>query len=316
MRVIKYNFLLIIGLILTLGITAAVNGQNNRRIPKNMGVLTVKTAPVAYSVKVNGQFIGMSGVDAPAEFVLEPGTHRLDVEFPDGKAFSRDVQIVRNKKNCVCLRYVEETVSRPCPYDVRLEGPDRVLEGDLITFASFNAVTNSPTPLRYRWNVSPGVRITSGEGTSAITVDSTGMGGQTVRAELDVWDDVYDAKCRQKIEVPTIVEKQKIPEPRKFDEFPSLAFDDDKARLDTFVIELQNNPDSQGYIILYQGTDKNSMRLRKVETLRQRTLDYLVKTRGLDPRRIWIVDSGTTRERTTYEMWIVPPGAQPPVPTR
>lgn len=311
MRVIKYNFLLIISLILTLGMTIAVSGQN-RKIPKNMGVLTVKTAPVAYSVKVNGQFIGMSGVDAPAEFVLEPGTHRLDVEFPDGKAFTRDVQIVRNKKNCVCLRYVEETVTRPCPYDVRLEGPDRVLEGDLITFAAFNALANSPTPLKYSWRVSPNVRITSGEGTSAITVDSTGMGGQTVKAELDVYDDVYDAKCRQRIEVPTIVEKPKIPEPRKFDEFPSLAFDDDKARLDTFVIELQNNPDSQGYIILYQGRTTK----QNVEKLRQRTLDYLVKTRGLDPRRIWIVDGGSRRERTTYEMWVVPPGAQPPVPTQ
>ncbi len=315
MRIIKYNFLFIIGLILTLGMTTAINAQNDRKRPKNTGTLTVKTSPVAYSVKVNGQFLGMSGVDNPAEFYLQPGTHRLDVEFPDGRAFTRDIQILRDRKNCVCLKYVEETLTRPCPYDVRVDGPERVLEGDLITFASFNAVSNSPTPLNYRWRVSPGVRITSGEGTSAITVDSTGIGGQTIRAELDVWDDVYDAKCRQKIDVPTVVDKQKIPEPRKFDEFASLAFDDDKARLDTFVIELQNNPDSQGYIILYQGTDRTSMRQRNVENLRQRTLDYLVKTRGLDPRRIWIVDGGK-RAATMYEMWIVPPGAQPPVPTR
>src|SRR5688500_8694269 len=106
-----------------------------------------------------------------------------------------------------------------------------------------------------------------------------------------------------------------MPEPRNFDDFQSPSFNDDKSRLNTFVIELQNNPDSQGYIILYQGTDKNSMRLRNVEKLRQRTLDYLVKTRGLDPRRIWIVDGGK-RDRTIYEMWIIPPGAQPPVPTK
>jgi hypothetical protein len=314
MRMIKYNFLFIFGLILTLAAAAAVSGQDNRKRPKNTGTLTVKTSPVAYSVKVNGQFLGMSGVDSPAEFYLPPGTHRLDVEFPDGKMFTRDVQILRDKKNCVCLRYVEETLTRPCPYDIRVDGPERVLEGDLITFAAFNAA-NTPTPLNYRWRVSPGARITSGEGTSAITVDSAGIGGGTIRAELDVWDDVYGDKCRQNIGVPTVVDKQKIPEPRKFDEFASLAFDDDKARLDTFVIELQNNPDTQGYIILYQGTDRTSMRSRNVETLRQRTLDYLVKTRGLDPRRIWIVDGGK-RSSTMYEMWIIPPGAQPPVPTR
>ncbi len=53
--------------------------------------------------------------------------------------------------------------------------------------------------------------------------------------------------------------------PVKFDEFESLAFDDDKARLDAFAIELQNQPDSQGYIIMYQGTDKLSMKSRNVE---------------------------------------------------
>ncbi|MDQ3179774.1 MAG: hypothetical protein M3Q33_04565 [Acidobacteriota bacterium] len=103
------------------------------------------------------------------------------------------------------------------------------------------------------------------------------------------------------------------PSPRKFDEFESLAFDDDKARLDAYAIELQNNPDSQGYIIMYQGTDKVSMRVRKVDVLSKRTLDYLVNARGIDPRRIVITNWGT-RPKTTYELWVIPPGAQPPVP--
>jgi hypothetical protein len=119
------------------------------------------------------------------------------------------------------------------------------------------------------------------------------MNGQTITADLDVNDGVYDEKCRQRISVPTIVEKVDIPKPRRFDEFPSRAFDDDKARLDAFAIELQNNPDAQGYIIMYQGTDRNSMRNRRVEVLSKRTLDYLVKARGIDPRRIQIVNWGT-----------------------
>ena len=55
------------------------------------------------------------------------------------------------------------------------------------------------------------------------------------------------------------------------------------------------------------------MRVRKVDVISKRTLDYLVKTRGIDPRRIQIVKWGT-RPRTTYEIYVVPPGAQPPVP--
>lgn len=320
MRIIKFKFLFILVLILTFGVTAVSTfGQNNRR-PRNMGTLTVKTSPVAYSVRVNGQFVGMSGVNNPSEFYLAPGTHRLEVEFPNGKSYVKDIDIVRDRKNCVCLRYVEETISRPCPYDVRLEGPERVTEGDLITFAAFNAVSDSPAPINYAWRVSPSnARITSGLGTSSITIDSTGLGGQTVRAELDVNDGgIWDAKCRQRISVPTFIEiPPKIipPTPLRFDEFQSLSFDDDKARLDAFVIELQNRPDTQGYIIMYQGTDRVSQRSRRVETLTKRTLDYLIKSRGLDPRRI-LVTQGGTRESTMYELWIVPPGATPPVPTR
>ena len=294
--------------------TVFADNKDNKKRPKNMGSLTVKTSPVAYSVKVDGQFVGMSGVDTPAEFYLEPGFHKLEVEFPNGKMFTKDVEIKRNAKNCVCLKFVENTITRPCPYDMRIDGPDSVVEGDLITFAARNVAVNSTTPLNYKWIVTPeAAKVTSGLGTDSITIDTTGLGGQTVNATLDVTDDVYGPKCFQNIAINTPVIKVTVPEPRRFDEFESQAFDDDKARLDTFVIELQNNPDAQGYIILYQGTDKTSMRSRRADVLQKRTLDYLVNVRGMDPRRISIVQSGT-RAKTTYELWIIPPGAQPPVP--
>ncbi len=316
MRNIKYNFLFVIGLALTFGLTTvfAVEKNDTKR-PKNSGILTVKTTPMAMTVKVDGQVVGLSGVSTPAEFYLAPGIHRVEIEGPNGKAFSKEIEIKKDAKNCICLKIVEETTKRPCPYDIRLDGPERVTEGDLITFASFNAVKNDAIPVIYTWTISPkNLRITSGLGTSAITVDTTGFGGQTITADLDVNDGVYDANCRQRISVPTIVDNiAPPPKARTFDDFVSLAFDDDKARLDAFTIELQNNPDAQGYIIMYQGTDKVSMRLRKVDVLSKRTLDYLVKVRGIDPRRIVITNWGT-RTQTTYELWVIPPGAQPPVP--
>jgi hypothetical protein len=300
---------------LTFGLSAALAQNNNNRRPKNMGTLTVKTTPVAYPVRVNDQLLGMSGVNTPAEFYLPPGTHRLLIEGPNGKNFTKDIEIRRDIKNCVCLKIVEETITRACPYNIQLTGPERVIEGDLITFASLNTVTDNPIPVNYVWTVSPSnLVITSGQGTPSITVDTKGMGGQTVTADLDVNDGVYDANCRQKMSVPTIVERvPPPPEARRFDQFPSRAFDDDKARLDAFAIELQNNPDSQGYIIMFQGTDRNSMRNRRVEVLSKRTLDYLVKARGIDPRRIVIAKWGN-RPETFYDLWIIPPGAQPPVP--
>ncbi len=312
----KYNFLLVIGLILTFGLTTVfANDKNdNDKRMKTAGMLTVRTTPTAYPVRVDGQVVGMSGVNTPAEFYLSPGMHRVEVEGPNGKMFSKEIEIRRGAKNCVCLKVIEETTKRPCPYDIYLSGPDRVIEGDLITFASNNRVTSGAIPVIYNWTTSSNARITSGAGTPAITVDTAGMGGQTITADLDVNDGVYDATCRQRISVPTAVDrKPELPKNYKFDEFDSLAFDDDKARLDAFAIELQNHPDSQGYIILYQGTDKLSKRERNADKIGKRTLDYLVKVRGVDPRRIVITNWGT-RPKTRYEMWIIPPGAQPPVP--
>ena len=309
----KINLLFVIGLILTFGITDAFAQRNTNGRPKNMGVLTVKTTPVAYPVRVDNQVIGMSGVDTPAEFYLAPGMHQLSIEGPNGKSFSKEIEIRRDAKHCICLRIVEEVITRSCPYNIQLSGPDNVIEGDLITFVSNNVGVDPAVPVIYNWTISAGT-ITSGQGTPAITVDSRGMGGGVITADLDVNDGVYDANCRQKISVPTRVER--LPEPprsRRFDEFESQSFDDDKARLDAFAIELQNNPDSQGYIILYQGTDRESMRSKRVEVLSKKTLDYLVKARGIDPRRLQIVNWGT-RQRTTFDLWIIPPGAQPPVP--
>ncbi len=48
---------------------AGGNDDKNKR-PKNTGILTVKTTPIAYPVRVDGQVVGMSGVDTAAEFYL------------------------------------------------------------------------------------------------------------------------------------------------------------------------------------------------------------------------------------------------------
>jgi hypothetical protein len=167
---------------------------------------------------------------------------------------------------------------------VRVDGPEKVVEGDLITFVAVNAVSAS-VPLTYRWRVTPEtLPITSGLGTSSITIDTKGIGNQTITAELDVTDDVYGATCQQKNSVSTGVESQVTPKPFRFDAFESKAFDDDKARFDNYVIQLQSIPDSQAYIVMYQGTSRASIARGDVDKLSKRALDYLVKARGVDAR--------------------------------
>ncbi len=311
----RYSFLYVIGMVMILGVSSSFAFDKVTKVPKDMGVLRVQTDEQVFDVKIDGQYVGKSGVTIGEDFFLKPGIHRLEVVGPNGLTWSGDVEVYNGKRNCICLKIVRETTTKACPYRFTLDGPSRINEGDLVTFAAINQGT-APVPIKFAWRVSNG-RVTSGLGTPSITVDSTGIGGSTINAELDVNDDVYDNRCRQVISVPTDVvripvEEPKVPLPFRCDEFAATVPDDAKARFDTCVIQAQNTPDAQIYVIIYPGTDRVSTGRNSYDRLSKFTLDYMVKNRGFDPRRIQIV-RGSNRARSTYEIWIVPPGANPPV---
>lgn len=301
---------------LVVGFNAAfANAADDKnKQPKNTGILSVKTTPESYPVKVDGQVVGMSGTGAPAEFYLAPGIHTIEVGAPAGMAaFTKEIDVRKNQRNCICLKTITTENKRDCPYNVQVDGPESAVDGDLVTFVARSLT--SANPANYVWTISPSAaRITSGLGTSSITVDTTGIGGQTVTAELDVSDgSPDDAICRQHNSFPTPVKPITVntpPPPVRFDEFVSRSNDDDKARFDNLAIELQNHPDYQGYIILYQGTEKKS---RNADALGKLAMNYLVNVRGIPPQRIVITKWGT-QPQTKYEIWLIPPGAQPPVP--
>jgi hypothetical protein len=321
MKKISCNFLIIVGLIMALGlvstVSAAANDDKNKR-PKNTGILSVKTSPVAYPVLVDGVQVGMSGIGAPAEFYLTPGNHKVEIQGANGKSYVKDLEIIKDRKNCVCLKMIENTITTPCPYRVNVSGSETVKEGDLITFSAIDDVNKSESPLKYVWTVFPATaRITSGQGTPSITVDSTGFPAQDIRAEVDVSNGTYDEVCSQRIPVKTFVEKIpeiETPRPRDPEFFGGLVFrtfDYDKAVLDQYAIALQNRPDAQAYMIVYQGRDKKSANSDKMT---KRSLDYLVKARGVDPRRV-LVTSGGSRDKSQADLFLVPPGASQPVPS-
>ncbi len=97
---------------------------------------------------------------------------------------------------------------------------------------------------------------------------------------------------------------------RKIDEFGDIPCDDELARLDSFLNDLNGNPDSTGYIVVYGGRkgkrDEAKARLARISY-------YLEKNRGLAPVRFVTVDGGF-RESLMGELWIVDPGDEPPVP--
>ena len=158
---------------------------------------------------------------------------------------------------------------------------------------------DSAATYTYNWSVSAGT-ITSGQGTSSITVDTAGSGGQSVTATVSIGG--ADPSCTGTTASCTTSIKPPPQQPTKFDEYGNIRFNDEKARLDNFAISLQGEPTSQGYIVAYGTCDEEGQKRA------QRAKDYLVNTRGIDAGRIMIVDGGCMPE-LKVELWIVPQGA-------
>jgi hypothetical protein len=228
-----------------------------------------------------------------------PGRYTASVDVTTGETgcegvSSTAVQVVE----CPPVPEVCPNISVSCPTPGAPGAP-----------ATFSADISGGTPGRapaYNWTVTGG-RIISGEGTSSITVDTTGLSGSELRATVEVAG--FGPRCSASC--ATAIPKPPPPPPpvgTPFDEFGSIPRDDEKARLDNFAAELQSNPSAQGYIIVYAAPNA-----RPGTALRhgQFAKDYLVSVRGIDAARIVTVDGGK-RGTAGVRLWIVPAGAAPP----
>lgn len=98
---------------------------------------------------------------------------------------------------------------------------------------------------------------------------------------------------------------------RLFDQYGNIAFNDEKARLDNFAIQLQNEPTAAGYIITYAG--RTTFHGEAVERA-DRAKNYLTTSYNFMDDRIYTIDGGF-RENPTVELWIVAVGGVPPSPS-
>ncbi len=234
---------------------------------------------------------------------VAPGTYNSTVEVDDGCgciAFSTTTVTVA-ACNCVA----KPIPPPPCP-TINVECPSSLATpGSPVTFtANVNGGNPNVTPT-FNWTVSAGT-ISSGQGTSSITVDTAGLaGGSAVTATVSIGG--LDPSCAASSSCTSTIGN--VPAlPRKFDEYGNIKRNDEKARLDNFANELQANPGAQGYIIGYGG---RKGRAGEAQTRADRAKDYLVNSRAIDAGRLVTVDGGFKEEATT-ELWIVPSGATPP----
>jgi len=196
------------------------------------------------------------------------------------------------------------TVQPVCPA-IEIVCPTYIAAGQPLTFSSrLTGGVPANTNAVYNWTVSAGT-IIQGQGTDTIKVDTTGAGGQTVRASLSVggYNLQCEADCGVAIPLPTYASSM-------FDEFPDISRNDEKARLDNYGIALQNDPKSTAYVIVYPG---HTVKRGEIQQHANRVVEYLVHSRGLDKSRI-VTLVGPTRDNLYVELWITPQGATPPNP--
>jgi hypothetical protein len=190
-----------------------------------------------------------------------------------------------------------------CPTVKVVSPTDLTLEGGTITFTANVTGGDDNVSPTFNWSISAGT-ISSGQGTPVIWVDTTGAGGQSITATVDLGG--YDRTCNTSSSSTSMVG---VPaKARKTDEYGAIKPADEHARLDNYTIELQNDPLSQAYILTYGYKTSASGAAQKAA---DKAKSYLVNTRGIAADRI-VTNDGGYRKLPATELWIVPSGAVPP----
>src|ERR1041385_938184 len=231
---------------------------------------------------------------------LKPGYHKA----------SLDIQSVGSEGTCQAFSSVSVLVNpcvevKPICPAIEITCPTYVATDQPLTFKSTysGGVPANVTPA-YNWTVSAGT-IISGQGTDTITVDTKGLAGQTVRASLSMGG--YNLECAADCAITIPLPKMMS---RKFDDYLNIPRNDEKARLDNFGIELQNDPTATGYVIVYPGP---ASKRAEVRDQFGRVIEYLVNSRGIDKSRIRTIE-GPRKDQLSKALWITPQGAAPPTP--
>ena len=141
-----------------------------------------------------------------------------------------------------------------CPV-VRVSCPASDVEAGAET--TFTAEVSGGDPAvtpTYNWVVSAGA-ITSGQGTATIRVETVGVGGQRIRAAVDVGG--YRRECRAESSCTVSVTAPRA-EASRAEASRGVAYvvidsGEEKARLDRYAAALRQQPSAQAYIITYGG---------------------------------------------------------------
>ena len=172
-----------------------------------------------------------------------------------------------------------------------------VQHGEPLTFTASISGGSPNARYSFNWTVTAGT-ITSGQGTPTITVDTTGLDGQQLTATVEVGG--FPAQCAKSDSCVAEVRPQPLVI-HPLDRYGYLKFTDERARLDNFAIQLQQEPDTVGYIVTYAG---KGVRPKEARDRARRAKGYVVGVRGVKSSRVVMVYGGREDGFSTT-LWIL-----------
>lgn len=269
---------------------------------KTISVATKASDPendvLTYNYTVSGGRVIGTGANVQWDMSgVQPGTYTITTGVDDGcgvcgKTNTQTITV----KECDCVDACS------CP-TLSVDGPAGLTDpGQSMTFTA----SVGGGDVTYNWSVSAGT-ISSGQGTSSITVDTMGLDpGSNVTATVEIGGAPADCGCTTSGSATGSIKERA--EVINVDEFGALVDDDVKARVDGFYSQLNQNPNAQGYIINY-GTPAQ-IKARRAQIMKAINRPGT----GYDASRVTFIDGPNTGEGIKTKFSIVPPGATPPAP--
>ncbi|MBX7169675.1 MAG: hypothetical protein K1X72_01885 [Pyrinomonadaceae bacterium] len=259
-------------------------------------------SPLVYQYSVSGGRIVGSGANVNWDLSgVKPGTYTITSAVDNGCGFCGKTQTktitVETCSDCI----------QPCSCpSLSVSGPSgQTPIGGSMTFTA-NLSGGTQDRATYRWTVSSGT-ITSGQGTSAITVATTdAMAGQTVTATVEVGGLCADCTGNTGSASGDIATPPPPKQIQKTDEIGNAKPDDIKNRIQNLNLTVQGEPNSSG-IIRVSGPAKD--RAKQITAV-NKALDFLAR-QGLDKTRYRVVDGGDA-PAVSIEFYFVPAGVTAP----
>jgi len=281
------------------GMTSSSGCSDNHTITVSTRASDPENDVLTYNYTVSGGRVVGTGANVSWDLGgVGVGTYTITTAVDDGcgvcgKTNTQTITV----RNCPdCATPVERC---SCP-TISVSGPSGTT--GLNQPMTFTATSSGD--VTYNWSVSSG-SITSGQGTSSITVNTSGLtGGSNVTATVEISAANMCGDCpKVASETAGIVAPLT---PTLVDTYGKLPNDDVKARIDNFYTQLNNDPSSHGYIIIY-GTPAQIRAARA-------QIDKAIAFRKYDPSRVVIVEGPPQGTEVQVKLYLVPAGADNPTP--